>query len=47
MNKVLKDTEFDLWDGLDKSNDVMPFHSGLKFEKKVQFWKSSTFCIKC
>ena len=31
VNKVLDDKSFDLWDGLDKSNDVIPFQSGLKY----------------
>ena len=31
VNKVLDDKSFDLWDGLDKSNDVLPFQSGLKY----------------
>ena len=31
VNKVLDDKSFDLWDGLDKSNDVKPFQSGLKY----------------
>ena len=32
VNKVLTDDKpFDLWDGLDKSNDVIPFQSGLKY----------------
>ena len=31
VNKVLDDESFDLWDGLDKSNDVIPFQSGLKY----------------
>ena len=32
VNKVLTDDKpFDLWDGLDKSDDVIPFQSGLKY----------------
>ena len=31
VNKVLDDKSFDFWDGLDKSNDVIPFQSGLKY----------------
>ena len=31
VNKVLDDKSFDLWDGLDKSDDVIPFQSGLKY----------------
>ena len=31
VNKVLDNKSFDLWDGLDKSNDVIPFQSGLKY----------------
>lgn len=31
VNKVLDDKSFDLWDGLDKSNDVISFQSGLKY----------------
>ena len=31
VNKVLDDKSFDLWDGLDKSNDVIPFQSGLNY----------------
>ena len=31
VNKVLDNKSFDLWDGLDKSNDVKPFQSGLKY----------------
>ena len=41
VNKVLTDTEFDLWGGIDKSNDVIPFHSGLKFEKSAILWVKS------
>ena len=31
VNKVLDNKSFDLWDGLDKSNDVISFQSGLKY----------------
>ena len=31
VNKVLDNQSFDLWDGLNKSNDVIPFQSGLKY----------------
>ena len=31
VNKVLDDKSFDLWDGLDKANDVISFQSGLKY----------------
>ena len=35
VNKVLSDNSIDLWDGQDRSNNVIPFHIGLKFKKKV------------